>query len=139
MAMDRMFKDGCPFDDRDADWAAYTLVPKIGDMVKAVAGARGTDYLDLRDALAGHEVCSLGTEQVGQGGPDPREHEWFRFLYYVNTQGTLDESMHPNAHGQRATAACLGLVAAAAPGRRSCTQDWFGDGDPGRMRIRPAA
>ncbi|MFI8340602.1 hypothetical protein ACIF8W_11020 [Streptomyces sp. NPDC085639] len=31
---------------------------------------RGTDYLDLRDALAGHEVCALGTEQVGQTGPD---------------------------------------------------------------------
>ncbi|MFA7765517.1 GDSL-type esterase/lipase family protein [Streptomyces sp. NRRL S-448] len=135
---DRMFKDGCPFNDRDADWAAYTLVPKIGDMVKAVAGARGTDYMDLRDALAGHEVCSLGTEQVGQGGPDPRAHEWFRFLDYVNTQGTLEESMHPNAHGQRAMAACLGLVGAAAPGRYACTQDWFGNGDPSAMRIRPA-
>ncbi|MDX3534275.1 hypothetical protein PV721_07815 [Streptomyces sp. MB09-01] len=46
--------------------------------------------------------------------------------------------MHPNAHGQRAMAACLGLVGAAAPGRYACTQDWFGDGDPSRMRIRPA-
>lgn len=133
-----MFEDGCPFNDRDADWAAYTLVPQIGTMVKSVAVGKGTDFMDLRDALAGHEVCSLGTEQVGQGGPDPREHEWFRFLDYTNTQGTLEESMHPNAHGQRAMAACLGLVSAAASGRYECTQDWFGNGDPGQMRIRPA-
>ncbi|MCX5194247.1 GDSL-type esterase/lipase family protein [Streptomyces sp. NBC_00249] len=136
---DRMFKDGCPFNDRDATWAAYTLVPQIGDMVRAVAGARGTDHLDVRDALAGHEVCAVGTEQVGQSGPDSRRHEWFRFLDHANTQGTLEESMHPNAHGQRALAACLGLVAAAAPGRWSCTQDWFGNGDPALMRIRPAS
>jgi hypothetical protein len=134
---DRMYKDGCPFNDRDATWAAYTLVPQIGDMVKSVATARGTDYLDLRDALAGHEVCSLGVGQVGQGGPDPRQHEWFRFLDYANTQGTLEESMHPNAYGQRGMASCLGLIGGAAPGRYTCTQDWFADGDPSRMRIRP--
>ncbi|MCX4957956.1 hypothetical protein [Streptomyces virginiae] len=77
---------------------------------------------------------------MGQGGPDARQHEWFRFLDHAHTQGTLEESMHPNAHGQRAMAACLGLglVAAAAPGRYACAQDWFGDGDPSRMRIRPA-
>lgn len=135
---DRMFKDGCPFNDRDADWAAYTLVPKIGDMVESVAVGKGTDFMDVRDALAGHEVCSLGTEQVGQGGPDARQHEWFRFLDYANTQGTLEESMHPNAHGQRALAACLGLVSAASAGRYECTQDWFGNDDPSKMRIRPA-
>ncbi|MBT2451627.1 hypothetical protein J7F03_32130 [Streptomyces sp. ISL-43] len=111
---DRMFKDGCPFNDRDATWAAYTLVPQIGGMVESVAVAKGTDFMDLRDALAGHEVCALGTEQVDQGGPDPREHEWFRFLDYTNTQGTLEESTHPNVHGQKAMAACLGLVSAAA-------------------------
>ncbi|MFJ3925833.1 hypothetical protein [Streptomyces sp. NPDC090022] len=135
---DRMYKDGCPFNDRDATWAAYTLVPQMGDMAKSVATARGTDFLDLRDALAGHEVCSLGVAQVGQAGPDPRRAEWFRFLDYANTQGTLEESMHPNAYGQRAMAACLGLVGAAAPGRYSCAQDWFGNGDPAMMRIRPA-
>ncbi|OII60212.1 hypothetical protein BJP40_11105 [Streptomyces sp. CC53] len=134
---DRLYKDRCPFNDRDADWAAFTLVPRIGDMLKAVAAARGTEYLDLRDALAGHEVCAAGTTQVGASGPDAARAEWFRFLDHHDTQGTLEESLHPNAYGQRALAACLGLMAATAPGHYRCDQDWFGGGDPGRMRITP--
>ncbi len=50
---DRLYKGRCQFTDRDADRAAFSLVPRIGDMAKAVAAARGTDYLDLRGALAG--------------------------------------------------------------------------------------
>ncbi|MFF5705707.1 hypothetical protein ACFY7H_24975 [Streptomyces sp. NPDC012794] len=60
-------------------------------------------------------------------------------MEHADTQGTLEESMHPSAHGQRAVAACLRLVGAAAPGRSECAQDWFGNGDPNMMRIRPTS
>ncbi|MEW2035350.1 hypothetical protein AB0901_33215 [Streptomyces roseifaciens] len=134
----RLRRDGCPFNDRDASWARYTLVPRLSAMIGDVAASRGADFLDLKDTMAGHEVCALGTTQVGAAGPDARQHEWFRFLDYANTQGALEESMHPNAFGQRALGACLGLVAAARPGRYGCVADYLGDGSPTAMRIRPA-
>ncbi|WP_405016027.1 GDSL-type esterase/lipase family protein [Kitasatospora sp. NBC_00070] len=134
----RLNRDGCPFNNRDADWARYTLVPQLSDLVGSVAAAKGADFLDLQDTLAGHEVCSLGTSQVGQGGPDPRKHEWARFLDYANTQGTLEESMHPNAYGQRALGTCLGLIA-ARPGRWTCVPDYLGDDTPTAMRLLPVS
>ncbi|QLE75636.1 hypothetical protein FGW37_32195 [Streptomyces rectiverticillatus] len=134
----RLRRDGCPVNDRDASWARYTLVPQLSAMIRDVAASRGADFLDLKDTMAGHEVCALGTTQVGATGPDARKHEWFRFLDYADTQGTLEESLHPNAFGQRALGACLGLVAAARPGRPGCVADYLGDGSPTAMRIRPA-
>ncbi|MFI1255197.1 hypothetical protein ACH4U6_15590 [Streptomyces netropsis] len=120
-----------------ASWARYTLVPQLSAAIRAVAEDRGTDFLDLQDTMSGHEVCSLGTSRVGVTGPDARKHEWFHFLDYANTQGTLEESMHPNAFGQQALGSCLGLVTAAKPGRYTCLADYLGDGTPTAMRIRP--
>ncbi|MGW4650378.1 GDSL-type esterase/lipase family protein [Kitasatospora sp. NPDC004289] len=133
----RLNRDGCPFNNRDASWARYSLVPQLAELVGSVAAAKGAEFLDLQETMSGHEVCSLGTTQVGQSGPDARRHEWFRFLDYANTQGTLEESMHPNAFGQRALGACLSLLSAARPGRYGCESDYLGDGSPTAMRLLP--
>lgn len=107
---------GCPFWNVDATWARSSLVPQISSELQAVANARGVDFLDLRDALDGREVCSTSTSQ-GNGA----DAEWARFLVTGLTQGDAQESMHPNALGQRANGTCIDLVIAAQPGNYSCT------------------
>jgi hypothetical protein len=107
---------GCPFWNVDATWARSSLVPQISNNLQAVANARGVDFLDLRDALDGREVCSTSTSQ-GNGA----DAEWARFLVTGITQGDAQESMHPNALGQRANGTCIDLVLAAGPGNYSCT------------------
>lgn len=107
---------GCPFWNVDATWARSSLVPQISNNLQAVANARGVDFLDLRDALDGREVCSTSTSQ-GNGA----DAEWARFLVTGLTQGDAQESMHPNALGQRANGTCIDLVIAAQPGNHSCT------------------
>ncbi|MFD0574379.1 GDSL-type esterase/lipase family protein [Kitasatospora gansuensis] len=47
----RLNRDGCPFNNRDADWARYTLVPQLSELVGSVAAAKGADFLDLQDML----------------------------------------------------------------------------------------
>ena len=106
---------GCPFWDVDATWARDSLVPQISDNLAAVAAGRGVEFLDLSESLDGREVCSTSTSQ-GSGV----DAEWARFLVTGLTQGEAQESMHPNARGQRANASCIDLVVAAGPGSYRC-------------------
>ncbi len=112
----RTFTGGCPFWNADADWANDSLVPQIADGIAAVAAASGVELLDLRDAFDGREVCSSTTSQ----GPGA-DAEWVRYVSTGILQGEVQESMHPNAVGQRALGRCLALVAAAPVGDHRCT------------------
>ncbi len=69
-------------------------------MAKAVAAARGTDYLDLRGALAGHEVCAAGTAQVPATGPEC---------------GHRPPPGRGSCHGDRASTTAYGGAAARGP------------------------
>ncbi|MCA1689370.1 MAG: GDSL-type esterase/lipase family protein [Actinobacteria bacterium] len=120
--------DGCPFYDHDLDWARDVAAPEIGAVVRAAARARGVEVLELRDALAGHEICAgADREATLLHRPTPARSEWGRFVG-VNTilEGDLQEAFHPNAYAQRALGTCLGRVLAAAPGGFACS------GGPGR-------
>ncbi|MFD9125610.1 GDSL-type esterase/lipase family protein [Kitasatospora sp. NPDC059571] len=113
---------GCPFWDGDATWARDTLVPEISDHLAAVAAAKGVQFLDLRDLLQGREVCSTATRLAAPGtAPSATTSEWARFLDMgTTTQGTLQESFHPNYYAELALGRCLTLLAAQTSGNWSC-------------------
>jgi hypothetical protein len=88
------------------------------------AAAAGSEFLDLQHALDGHQLCDSRARRVGPEGPDPASAEWVRRLGFA--PGSMRESLHPNAYGQRAIGACIGLhfeqpvgdhVCRATPGR----------------------
>jgi lysophospholipase L1-like esterase len=113
---DRLTFGGCPVWDEDMDWARNRLVPQIADGLQAVAAETDIMFLDLSHAFAGREVCSAQRELATAGRPpSPERSEWVRFLAGI-IQGDLQESLHPNAYGQRALGRCLSLIAAVAEG-----------------------
>jgi hypothetical protein len=113
---------GCPFWDGDSDWARDTLIPEISDNLAAVAAAKGVQFMDLRDLLQGHEVCSTATQLADPSdAPSAATSEWARFLDYGTTvQGSTQESFHPNYYGQLALGQCLTLIDAQPTGNFSC-------------------
>ncbi|MEA2304184.1 MAG: hypothetical protein QOH43_1464 [Solirubrobacteraceae bacterium] len=131
---------GCPFYDSDSDWARDSVVNQIADSLRQVAAAKGAQFLDLRDALQGREICSVSTRQASAlDPPSATTSEWGRFLQVgsVVAQGDLQETFHPNAFAQQALSTCLTLVAAQASGSFAC-RNTPGAG-PGAMRLVPAA
>ena len=129
----RLEEGGCPVWDADADWAAGAGIGAIDAAMRAAAAATGAEFLDLRHALDGHQLCDRRSRRVGSEGPSARSAEWVRRLSLV--QGSSRESLHPNAYGQRAIGACLGLLYTSAPGDYAC-RDTPGRGTAA-MRIEP--
>ncbi|MET9953348.1 GDSL-type esterase/lipase family protein [Streptomyces sp. NPDC006339] len=112
---------GCPFWDKDSDWARDSLVPQIANRLKAVATAKGAQFMDLRDMLQGREVCAKASKQVSATVPaSAATSEWARWIDQNQTQGPLQENMHPNAYGQAALGRCLALVDERPGGNVSC-------------------
>ncbi|GEB58025.1 GDSL-type esterase/lipase family protein [Streptomyces gardneri] len=112
---------GCPFWNADADWARDSLVPQLANRLKGVAAAKGVQFMDLRDALQGREVCAKASKQVTSTVPaSATTSEWARWIDSQSTQGLVQESMHPNAYGQQALGRCLALVHARPTGNHSC-------------------
>jgi len=60
-------------------------------------------------------VCDRRAVEVGPDGPDEAMAEWARRLIPGCCQGATQESLHPNAFGQRALGRCIAL-AYAEPG-----------------------
>ena len=114
----RLSEGGCPVWNADADWAAGPGIGSIVATMRAAAMAAGAEFLDLRQALDGHQLCDRRSRRVGSAGPSPASAEWIRRLTFV--QGSSRESLHPNAYGQRAIGACLGLLYASPRGDYSC-------------------
>ncbi|MDH2424981.1 GDSL-type esterase/lipase family protein [Sphaerisporangium sp. TRM90804] len=133
---------GCPMFDADFDWARNDVVPSIANMIRGAARAENVESLDLRDLMNGHEVCAKGVGHSSRFNSltnplDPALSEWSRFLVLMESQGTSQESMHPNYYGQLALGACLGKVAAAdgTKKRHVCTNN---GGQPGDVTVRSA-
>lgn len=117
---DRWWTGGCPFYDADFTWAKNTATPYIVDSMRSVAAEKGVQFLDVRDALNGHEVCHRSSSLVGSGGPNPTAHEWVRWVNTGCCQGDAQESVHPNAYGQRAIGKCVSLIYAQTSGNWTC-------------------
>ena len=103
---------GCPSYDADADWARDSVVTQIANGLKFVAVQKGVQFLDLRDAFQGREICSQSTSQASLGHPpSPTTSEWGRLLNQSTvSQGVLQEAVHPNANGERALGRCVTLI-----------------------------
>lgn len=126
----RLTEGGCPLWDADASWAAERATPSIIAAIRAAAAAVDAEFLDLQHALDGHQLCD---RRAHPSGP-PTRSEWVRRLDF--TQGSVRESLHPNAYGQRAIGACIGLSYARPRGDYACRAT------PGRsytsgMRLEP--
>ena len=114
----RLNRGGCPIWNSDADWAAREADPAIDAAMRKAAEATGAEFLDVQHALDGHQLCDSRSSRVGPAGPSPASSEWVRRLAFV--QGSSRESLHPNAYGQRALGACIGLLYASRPGDYTC-------------------
>ncbi|MET0558560.1 MAG: GDSL-type esterase/lipase family protein [Solirubrobacterales bacterium] len=129
----RLHEGGCPVWDADADWAAGEAVGALAVAMRDAAASVGAEFLDLRHTLDGHQLCDRRAALVGPEGPSPLAAEWVRRLSFL--QGSARESLHPNAYGQQAIGACLGLLYATAGGDYACRDT------PGRflggMRLEP--
>ncbi|HWB70473.1 MAG TPA: hypothetical protein VG518_10900, partial [Solirubrobacterales bacterium] len=130
----RLRPGGCPLWNADADWALSEATPSIDAVLRHAAAAAGAEFLDLQHAFDGHQLCDRSARLAGPRGPSAETSEWFRRLAFA--PGSLRESLHPNAYGQRAVGACLGFLYAAPPGDYACR------GTPGRsyvdgMRLLP--
>ena len=111
----RLTRGGCPVWIADADWARRWALPAIASTMRSAAAAEGAEYLDVRRALAGHEVCARGVSEFDHhiGGSNSLTplasrsltlREWFRPLRLT---GRVRESLHPNPLGQRVIGRCL--------------------------------
>ncbi|WP_282695272.1 GDSL-type esterase/lipase family protein [Streptomyces sp. CC208A] len=117
----RVNTGGCPFWNKDSDWARDSLVPQLANRLRQVAVAKGAQFLDLRDALQGREVCAKASRQVTASlPPSGAASEWARWIDSQSTQGLVQESMHPNAYGQQALGRCLALIDTVPSGHRAC-------------------
>ena len=128
---------GCPSYDTDANWARDSVVSQIANGLKFVAVSKGVQFLDLRDAFQGREICSKSTRQASLSQPpSPTTSEWGRLLNESTVaQGVLQEAVHPNAYGQRALGRCLTLIYASFSRGGKCT-NVAGQG-PDAMRLTP--
>jgi hypothetical protein len=114
----RTVTGGCPVGDSDLNWAHDRFVPELGEALKAVAAQKQAQFLDLRDAFQGREVCSSASELV-HGAPSGARDEWVRSTLSL-AQGSVQEIMHPNAFGQRALGRCLALLAGRSGPSYAC-------------------
>jgi hypothetical protein len=114
----RLTEGGCPIWNADADWSATEAIDTLAAAMRTAATATGAEFLDLRDAFDGHQLCDRRDRRVGDEGPSPITAEWFRRLAFL--QGSSRESLHPDAYGQRAIGACLGLLFARPRGDYAC-------------------
>jgi GDSL-like Lipase/Acylhydrolase family len=117
----RLTTGGCPFWNVDSDWAKDQATPTIVDNMRTVASEKGVQFLDVRNALNGHEVCNKASTLVDGSHPvSSVTNEWVRWLNSGCCQGDAQESLHPNAWGQRAIGRCVSLVYAQPTGNWSC-------------------
>lgn len=114
----RLNRGGCPIWDADADWAAREGTASIDAAIRRAAMAAGAEYLDVQHAFDGHQLCDRRARRVGPEGPSPTSAEWVRRLAFI--EGSSRESLHPNAYGQRALGACIGLFYAVPAEDRAC-------------------
>ena len=122
-SIQRSLVGNCPFYDSDSTWARDSVVPLLDDNLKTLAVFTGAQFLSMRDALQGREMCSRSTRLVdGANPPSPVASEWARAIGagpIVQGQG-IEEEAHPNAFAQKAFGRCLALLYARSTGSYAC-------------------
>ncbi|GHI10256.1 hypothetical protein AQI88_41635 [Streptomyces cellostaticus] len=123
----RYIRGGCPFYNTDTDWARNTIVLGMTFALRRAAEAAGATFLDVQDALAGHELCNKNAQQATDDNSaahplDSQSAEWVRWVSYLRypdalwaSQGDNQEAIHPNAFGQLALGGCLTQLGDQAP------------------------
>ncbi|GLZ37085.1 GDSL-type esterase/lipase family protein [Actinokineospora sp. NBRC 105648] len=120
----RTWDGGCPFYNEDSNWAYDTVIPGMASALAGAATSEQAEFLDLRFALRGHEVCAKGVRQATAketlAHPIPKPvAEWVRWIGV--TQGAIQEDMHPNSYGQEQFGACLRTAATGSGRTHTCT------------------
>ena len=113
----------CPFYDVDLNEARDTLVPRLDSALRTVALGARAQFLSLRDAFQGREICSKSTQLADASRrASATRSEWARFIGVSPIiQGeTIEEEAHPNAYGQRALGNCLRLLYGRETGSWAC-------------------
>jgi len=137
LGADRETVGGCPFYNADLNWARDSLVNQIANGLRYVAAQRGVEYLELRDALQGREVCATASRQATlTDPPSGATSEWARFLSQNLAQGDIQETLHPNAFAQQALGRCLTLQWNAGAGSKGTCRNTPGQGPQGMTYTR---
>jgi hypothetical protein len=118
---------GCPIWNADADWAKYDVMPELASALEDAAHMANAEFLDLRNALEGHEVCAKGVSQSNSkdtlDDPHPKhDSEWVRWIGGL-VQGYVQEYLLPNAYGQEQLGACLDHMASHSDDTFDCRID----------------
>lgn len=117
----RQSTGGCGFWNRDADWANATALTQINGAVTNAANAVNTSrnvvVMNLSSAFNGRRLCETGVdllEKTGLGSwaaaTAANVTEWIaqiRTLSTLTGPYSVQESLHPNWWGQKATRNCV--------------------------------
>jgi hypothetical protein len=113
----RQSTGGCGFWNRDADWANDVALVRINGAVTSAAATTGVPVLNLASAFNGRRLCETGVnlmENTGLGNwSHPNAANTTEWINQIRTLSTVfgpyqvQESIHPNWWGQRATRNCV--------------------------------
>ena len=111
---DNRAANGCAVYDEDLDWVRHDFVGKIDDLYKELALEKGIEFLSLKDAFDGKEVCGRdATVATVNQRATASTMEWVVGGNVQNViAGDIQELFHPNALGQQAIGKCLNQVVA---------------------------
>lgn len=110
---------GVPLSNESVDFSRSTMVPWITDMqrdAKNAANNRSIQFMNLTNALAGHELSSKDTKftlKSSNEAPKADSAEWVVAINDAYIRGSVfstqrhQESFHPNRFGQEAYGTCL--------------------------------
>ncbi len=98
---------GCPVNDTDQEWLRNGVINEFDDVYREIATSEGIEFLSLKNAFDGKEICSPGVTST-EGSNSAAELEWINSVSLGPS--TLQESLHPNALGQIALGECVSQV-----------------------------
>ena len=129
---------GVPLSNATVDFSRSTMVPWITDMqreAKNAATNRNIQFMNLTNALAGHELSNKDTKFTLKSSgvaPQANDAEWVVAINDAYIRGSLgstqrhQESFHPNMFGQQAYGTCLVNTLNSSSGEVTCV------GQPGK-------
>ena len=145
----RQSTGGCGFWNADANYANNTLLPTINSTVFGAitqAGITNAKTLNLASAFNGRRLCETGVglyEEVGVANWTASnavdKTEWVNQIRTVSTANSdyyIQESLHPNFWGQKATRSCVRQAYnAGVPRSGTCTRSGTGLTSLGEPRM----
>ena len=124
---------GCPMYSTDADWVNNRVIPRLQGMVRKAAYDTGAQFLDISQALQGHELCNVFAQPVNGAPVDMTYAEWANRLNDSSNDGYKNESIHPNYYGQKALQRCLDLMYNASGDQQCVNMPGYSNADGIRL------